>query len=349
MATAAYEPVYAYSRGGHPESLHHGAIAVVSVTGELLAAYGDPYTPTFLRSSAKPFQALPFVLAGGVEYYGITPQELAVITASHSGTDEHAAVVARLQEKTGVAEDQLLCGLHAPYHKPTALAMEKSGKAASTNRNNCSGKHTGMLAYAKMRGWPLHSYIDPGHPMQQEILALFAELAGMSVEQLAVGIDGCSAPNWATPLYNTALAYARLVADDGLPPAQAQACAAVRDAMMAHPDMVAGPGRFDTGLMQVMNGTVLSKGGAEGFEGIGLRPGALGPASPAIGIAIKIADGDARTQVCQSVAVETLRQLGALSDAQLQVLAPFGPMRTITNHRGIETGKAGPVFNLGDE
>jgi L-asparaginase II len=349
MSAPAYEPVYAYSRGGHPESLHYGAIAVVSATGELLAAYGDPYTPTFLRSSAKPFQALPFVLAGGMEHYGITQQELAVITASHSGTDEHASTVASLQAKTGVAEDQLLCGLHAPYHKPTARAMEKSGQPASINRNNCSGKHTGMLAYSKMRGWPLESYVDPGHPLQQEILALFAELAGMSTEQLAVAIDGCSAPNWSAPLYNTALAYARIVADDGLPPAQAAACALVRDAMMSHPNMVAGPGRFDTGLLQAMEKSVLSKGGAEGFQGIGLRPGALGGNSPAIGIAIKIADGDARSQACQSVALETLRQLGALSDTHLEALASFGPMRTLTNHRGIEVGKAGPVFNLGDE
>jgi L-asparaginase II len=349
MQATAYEPVYAYSRGGHPESLHHGAIAVVSATGELLAAYGDAHTATFLRSSAKPFQALPFVLAGGMQHYDLSPRELAVITASHSGTDEHAAVVASIQAKTGITEDQLLCGTHAPYHKPTALALDRSGSTASANRNNCSGKHTGMLAYAKMRGWPLESYIEPGHPLQQEILALFAELAGLSTEQLAVAIDGCSAPNWAAPLYNTALAYARLMADDGLPPAQAKACAEVRDAMIAHPDMVAGPGRFDTGLMQVMNGSVLSKGGAEGFEGIGLRPGALGAASPAIGIAIKISDGDARAQVCQSVSVETLRQLGALSDAQLEALAPFGPERVLTNHRGIEVGKGGPVFKLGDE
>lgn len=346
MSWPAYQPVYAYQRGGQLESLHYGAIAVVSASGELLAAYGDEHIPAFLRSAAKPFQALPFVLAGGVEHYGLTTQELAVITASHSGTDQQVAVVASLQQKTGVSETALQCGIHSPYDKATARQMEQRSETLSANRNNCSGKHSGMLAHARMRGWLLDTYLDPKHPLQLEILSLFGELASLSVDRLALGTDGCSAPNWAAPLYNTALAYARLADPAGLPAEQQRACKAVSAAMRAHPDLVGGPGRFDTALMQATKGRILSKGGAEGFAAIGLPSGALDPGSSAIGIALKIADGDARAQVSQSVALEILRQLGALSPEELQALEAHGPRRMLNNHAGLQVGEAKPAFDL---
>lgn len=346
MSNPAYQPVYSLSRGGYPESLHFGTIAVVAAPGELLAACGDPQLSTFLRSTAKPFQALPLVLAGGVEHYGLTARELALICASHSGTDEHVEVAASIQKKAGLGEDQLLCGTHPPMHKPTAEQLKESGISLTPNRHNCSGKHSGMLAYAKLRGWPLESYIDPNHPMQKEIFSIFAEIASMSVDKLAIGVDGCSAPNWAAPLYNTALAYARLMDPAGLPAAQQVACEQVREAMLANPDIVGGPGRFDTALMQTAVGQILSKGGAEGYQGIGLQAEALGNGSPAIGIALKIADGDARGWVSHAVVLEVLRQLGALSKTQLDRLVDFGPQRSIPNWRGLEVGCGEPMFDL---
>lgn len=346
MSTPDYRPVYALSRGGHLESLHYGAIAVVNANGELVASYGDPQASTFLRSSAKPFQALPFVLAGGVQHYGLTQEELALICASHSGTDEHAHIFGSIRQKVGIELDQLLCGVHPPFHKATADRLQAVGAPLTVARHNCSGKHLGMLAYAKMQSWDLDSYINPAHPIQQQIFAIFAELAGLSVASLAIGIDGCSAPNWATSLYNTALAYARLMDSSGLPKKQAAACTQVREAMIAYPFAVAGPERFDTDLMQAAGGRVLSKGGAEGFQGIGLRPGALGEGSPALGIALKISDGDARAWACQSVTLETLRQLGALSPEELRQLVSHGPQRPVTNWRGLEVGRAEPVFDL---
>ncbi len=346
MPDSAYRPVYALSRGGQPESLHYGAIAVVSIGGELLAAYGNAQLSTFLRSTAKPFQALPFVLAGGVHHYGLTPRELALICASHSGTDEHVEVFQSLQKKIGMTEDQLLCGVHPPFHRPTAERLRKAGEKLTPSRHNCSGKHSGMLAFAKLRGWPTENYIDPQHPLQKEIFALFAELAGLSQDALAIGIDGCSAPNWAAPLYNVALAYARLMDPSGLPTRQAAACEQVRDAMVTNPDIVGGPQCFDTDLMSVAGGRILSKGGAEGYQGMGLRAGALGPGSPAMGIALKISDGDARAWACQAVSLEVLRQLSALSADQLGQLNDHGPSRLVTNWRGLEVGRAGPVFDL---
>ena len=347
MAAPGYQPVYALKRGGHRESLHFGAIAVVSASGELLSAHGDAQLSTFLRSAAKPFQALPFVLAGGVEHYGLSTQELALICSSHSGTDEHAAALAELQQRTGISESQLQCGVHPPYHAATAERMKKAGQPFTPNRHNCSGKHTGMLAFAKLRGWPLDSYLEPSHPLQLEVISLFAELAGFPASQLALGIDGCSAPIWAAPLYSTALAYARLMDPAGLPAAHRRACEQVRAAMLAFPDMVAGPDRFDTMLMQTTGGRILSKGGAEGYQALGLRAGALRVASPAIGIALKIGDGDARAWVSHAVAMQVLGQLGALSEQELAALAAFGPRRSISNWRGLRVGQGDPVFDLG--
>lgn len=346
MMDSGYRPVYALSRGGHPESVHYGAIAVVDTTGRLLASFADPYQSSFLRSSAKPFQAMPFVLAGGVQHYGLTPAELALLCASHSGTDGHLAILHGLMHKCGLGEEALLCGTHPPYHAPTAERLLRQGDVPSAGRHNCSGKHTGMLAYTHMRGWPLESYIDVQHPLQQEILALFAEFAGLPTEDLAVGIDGCSAPNWAVPLYNTALAYARLADPSGLPAAQAAACQQITAAMQSHPDMVAGPQRFDTDLMSAAPGRIVSKLGAEGYQAFGLPAGVLAPDSPGVGIAIKIADGDARKWASHAVALEVLRQLGVLDAATLATLSVYGPLRPVTNWRGIQVGEAAPCFTL---
>lgn len=346
MMQFGYRPVYALSRGGHPESVHYGAAAVVAADGRLLAWIADPHQSSFLRSSAKPFQALPFVLAGGVAQYGLTPAELALLCASHSGTDEHLAVLHSLMQKCGLSEQELLCGVHPPYHAPTAERLQRQGQPYTPGRHNCSGKHTGMLAYARLRGWQQETYIELQHPLQQEILALFAEFAGLQPTDLAVGVDGCSAPNWAVPLYNTALAYARLADPASLPPAQAAACQQITSAMQSHPDMVAGPQRFDTDLMQAMPGHIVSKLGAEGYQAFGLPAGVLAPDAPGVGIAIKISDGDARRWASHAVALEVLRQLGVLDAAAGEQLHAYGPVRSVPNWRGVEVGQAAPCFEL---
>ncbi len=161
-----------------------------------------------------------------------------------------------------------------------------------------------------------------------------------------MGIDGCSAPNWAVPLYNTALAYARLADPTGLPLAQAVACQQITAAMQSHPDMVAGPQRFDTDLMNAAPGRIVSKLGAEGYQAFGLPAGALAPGSPGVGIAIKIADGDARKWASHAVALEVLRQLGVLEAAALAALSAYGPRRPVTNWRGTVVGEAAPCITL---
>jgi L-asparaginase II len=346
MEHPTYEPVFEFTRGEIRESLHYGAIAVVDNQGQLSAWVGDPENVTYLRSTAKPFQALPFVESGGIQHFGLSLRELALICASHSGTDEHVEVASSIQAKVGVGELDLMCGIHAPSHGPTADALRLRGESPTPNRNNCSGKHSGMLAFAQMQGWVLEHYIDPIHPVQQKILQAFAEMCGLAIEDVELGIDGCSAPNFAIPLRNAAWGYARLCDPSSLSTDRADACRTIVQAMTTFPDMVGGPDRFDTLLMQVAGGKILTKGGAEGYQGIGLMPGALGPGSPALGITLKIADGDLSGRARPAVTLEVLRQLGALTKSELEALSRFGPSSSLINHRKLLVGEARPIFHL---
>jgi L-asparaginase II len=341
-----YQPVFELTRGNIVESIHFGAAAVVDSHGRLLAQLGDPQAVTFLRSTAKPFQALPFIERGGHETFKFDPREIAITCASHSGTDEHVATIEAMQAKIGISVDDLLCGTHYPYHEATTDAMKARAELPTPYRHNCSGKHTGMLAHAKMRGESLADYLEMQHPVQQAILQTFAEMCDLPVDQVELGIDGCSAPNFAVPMFNAALGYARLCDPFGLSAERAAACRTITSAMTSHPNMVAGPERFDTLLMEVGAGRILVKGGAEGYQGIGLLPGALASDSPGIGIAIKISDGDPSGRARCGVALAILEALGALSQADLEKLAIFGPVKELSNYRKLHIGQSRPAFQL---
>jgi L-asparaginase II len=339
-------PLVECTRGDTVESVHFGALAVVDPHGTLIASYGDPNTVTFLRSTAKPFQLLPFIEAGGHTHFHFSQQEIALMCASHSGTDHQVKVLSGIQHRAGIQESDLMCGVHPPGHKKTAEEMLLRGEVPTANRHNCSGKHSGMLAFARMNGERLESYLERGHPVQQRILYSFADMCSLPVEQIQLGTDGCSAPNFAVPLLNAAWGWARLADPGSLAPGRASAIHTIVQAMMAHPEMVGGPERFDTVLMQAANGRVVAKGGAEGYQGIGILPGALGPGSTALGVALKISDGDGSGRAVAAVSLEILRQLGALTGQQLQALDAFGPKRAVKNWRKLVVGEMRPVFEL---
>ncbi|MEN8240710.1 MAG: asparaginase [Chloroflexota bacterium] len=346
MAHKAFQPVVELTRGETAESVHFGSIAVVDSSGKLVASYGDPKRVAFLRSTAKPFQALPFIEAGGDKHYQMTPKEIAVICASHSGTDEHVETINALGAKIGVAESALMCGSHPPFHLLTAKELILRGEEPSPLRHNCSGKHTGMLAFAKMIGAPLDTYLEQDHPVQQRILSAFAEMCALEISEIALGTDGCSAPNFATSSYHAAWGWARLVDPDQLSKTRADACRTITAAMTAHPDMVAGPDRFDSALMDAAGGRIVAKAGSEGYQGIGVLPGASGENSPGLGIAIKIADGDRRDTIRPVVVLEILQQLGILDHELGQELAEFGPVVEIKNWRDLVVGEMHPIFKL---
>lgn len=343
---APYQPIFEATRGRISESLQFGAVAVVDSHGRLLASLGDPQVVTFLRSTAKPFQAMPFIEREGQETYHFNNSEIALMCASHSGTDEHVAAVQGMHQKASLHLEDLQCGAHYPYHEATADAMKVRGETPNAFRHNCSGKHTGMLAHAKMRGLPTGSYLEVDHPVQQEILQTFAEMCDLPPAQVELGIDGCSAPNFASPIFHAALGYARLCDPFGLSASRTKACQVITHAMTSHPEMVGGPGRFDTKLMELGKGRILVKGGAEGYQGIGLLPDALGAGSPGVGIAIKISDGDPTGRARHAVSLAILNSLGAISESDPLTLAEFGPVKTLTNFRKLVIGESRPTFSL---
>lgn len=346
MNSSDVQPLVEVTRGPVVESIHFGVIVVTDPSGRVVTSLGNPETVTFLRSSAKPFQVLPFVERGGVEHFGLTDRELAVMCASHHGTDEHVRVIQGIQAKIGVSEADLLCGIHPPEDKATAHRMIANNEPNSQLRHNCSGKHTGMLAHCKLRGWPTEEYIHPMHPLQQTIFQTFCEMSGVSMQELKLGVDGCSAPVFAAPMRAAAWAFARLADPSALAEPRAAALRHIFTAVTANPDMIAAPGALDTELMRVASGKLLAKIGAEGYLGMALLPGACGSNSPAYGITIKVSDGDMHEQRARAtIAVEVLRQLGALSTEQLHKLADFD-RRPQYNWRHIEVGEIRPAFKL---
>lgn len=350
-----YAPIFELRRADTVESIRFGAAAVVDAFGNLLAWYGDPNAVTFMRSSAKPFQVMPFIEHGAKSSYALSQREIAILCSSHSGTEEHIEVLQALQSKTGISHLDLLCGSHYPLDKKSSEKMLVDGQQPASNHHNCSGMHTGVLKRSRILEAPSNGlppdldYIDPDHPVQKEILKTLAEMSGLQAGSIHIGIDGCSLPSFALPLFNAALAYARLCDPEtgGVAPAERRhACIEITRAMMGHPEMVAGPGRFDTHLMQIVHGRLVSKGGAEGVQAIGLLPGVLGPGSPGVGIFSKISDGDTNNFAGPAVVVEILIQLGALSSSEIAELTKFGPSLPVRNWRNVEAGQAYPTFEL---
>jgi len=341
--TNSYQPLIIATRGSLIESQHYGAYAIVDSRGNLVAHCGDPQLVTYMRSSSKPLQVLALVEDGGMEKFAFSDQELALMCASHSGTDKHLEVVISLQNKAGLQESDLMCGTQPPGDSATRKAMRMRGEHPGPRRHECSGKHSGMLANALLHGYAKDNYIAPEHPLQKLILKTCAEMWNLSAEDVPIGIDGCSAPVFAVPLYNAALAFARLSDPILLSLPRARACRRIFSAMAAYPDMVGGPGTFDTCLMVAGKGKIITKVGAEGFQSVAILPGVLSPSSPGLGIAIKIADGDLTGRARSVVAIELLRRLGALSNNQVEELAEFAA-RPLYNWRDLQVGELKACF-----
>jgi L-asparaginase II len=327
-------PLAAATRGAMIDAVHHGSVAVCDRDGRILHSAGNPRFLAPTRSALKPFQAIPLVAAGGVERFGFTRPEVALMCASHSGETRHVDAAGSVLAKTGHTMSDLQCGTHVPGH------YEISGTCPppppySPLAHNCSGKHSGMLAWCALCGAPKETYLAFEHPLQVEIRRCVAHFTGIDAADLVRGIDGCSAPNYAVPLSALATAFARLAAGDD----DAQYGPAARvlaDAMTGYPEMVSGSGRNDLAYMQAGRGDWVTKIGAEGIQAIGVR-------SRGIGIVVKVADGNKRGLHPATVAV--LDQLGLLDDAQREALVPWSepPVR---NCRGIVTGRIKPLVVL---
>jgi L-asparaginase II len=319
------------TRGSEVECRHRGEIAVVDKDGKLRAGLGDPATLVCMRSLAKPFQTLPLITTGAAQAFGFGPEELALMSGSLSGQDFQVELVQKILARLDLTPEALLCGSHAPLHRPTAKALAQAGEKASALHHTCAGKHASMLALCVHHGWPVADYLNPAHPVQQLILKTVAGMMGLKSGDIPVALDGCSAPVFYVPLADIARGFARLAAAPGDSPE-----GIIMSACLSHPRHIAGDGRLETTIMQTLPDRVFAKTGAEGGFALAL-------AEEGLGVALKIEDGASRP--LGPAIIEVLQQLGVLAaEAQAAMESLWRPV--IRNHRKQEVGLLRPAFTL---
>jgi L-asparaginase II len=303
-------------RSGFVESRHLGAVAVADADGRLLATAGDPGLVVYLRSSAKPFQALAVRALGVEAELGLGAVALAGACGSHNGEPDHVASVRKVLEAAGLDETALRC----PAALPTDRTARQKVDGPAPVYHNCSGKHAYMLAGSVVRGWAPERYTEPDHPLQAVVGDTLADFTGSPIEH--VGVDGCGVPVHAVPLRGLAIAYARL----GTRAAAAEeGPAAVVEAVRNHPFMLSGTGQLDTLLVEATGGRVLAKVGAEATYG------AL-DLSTGTGLALKVLDGAPRARGAALLAA--LRALNWLSDTEWDAVVDAA---TVPIHGGGQT------------
>ncbi len=318
-------PMIELWRGGMLESVHAGHAVICDARGEVIEAWGEPAAVIFPRSSCKMLQALPLVESGAADRFGLGTAQLALACASHNGAHIHTDAVGRWLAGLGLGEPDLRCGPQMPDDPEARKELVCGGGTPCQIHNNCSGKHAGFLTFGRHLGAG-PEYVEPDHPVQRAVRAAFEEVTGEASP--GYGIDGCSAPNFATSLHGLARAMARLAAADPDGSARDRAGARLWRAMAAHPELVAGEGRACTELMRAMGGRVAVKTGAEAVF-VAILP------ELKRGIALKIMDGGARAS---EAAITALLLRTGLLEAGHPVVERLltGPMR---NRRGIAVGE----------
>ena len=318
------------TRGSMVESRHHVHAVVVDDTGAVRGAAGDVGLATVMRSCAKPFQALPFVQSGAFDALHWSSEQLALACASHGGEPEHLAIVQGMLASIRLEEGDLACGPHDPLTRRGHKALKESGGTATRLHNNCSGKHTAMLAFAKSQGWPTRGYEQCVHPVQQRVIACLSEWTGLAESQITLMTDGCGVAAFGLPMQRFAYGLARLAAAAERGDAEP---ARVLGAMRAHPFLVGGTDRFDTVVIEETQGRVIAKIGAEGVHAVAI---------PERGLAavVKVEDGAFRAQ--HPAVIRLLQYLDVLPAELPPRLASF--LRSpIVNTRGATVGEIRPV------
>lgn len=315
------------TRGGIVESRHTASYAICNSDGELIGKAGDISAPVFPRSAIKAFQALAMVEAGVADQFGFDDAEIALACSSHNGEPAHVEAARSMLAKAQITEDAYECGPHWPSRDEASRDLAAAGAEPRQVHNNCSGKHSGMLAFAKHLGADLKGYTRPKHPVQQRIAAMMAELCDADVAAAPCGIDGCSVPTWALPLNAWALGFARFGSGNGLSAERRAAADRIITAVRANPFMVAGTGRFCTELMAAVPRAFV-KTGAEGVF-CGAVPHA------GIGIALKCDDG--ATRAAEKLMARLLIDFGGFDDDECAALQGFAAT-PVRNRANIETG-----------
>lgn len=297
-----------HTRGGIPESFHRGVVCVVNEEGKVIHSAGDIQQVCYPRSALKYFQHIPLITSGAFDHFGFTLKELAIMCGSHNGEEMHVEASRGILKKIGLDETHLGCGAQQPTHKSDYLRLIHQGQEPGAIHNNCSGKHSGFLAWCVYHNQPTENYLSPEHPLHQEIRKVTALFHEVQESELVCGVDGCSAPIFAMPVYNQALAYKNLTAPQKFGDEKLnRACTMILEALATYPEMVAGSKRYCTDLIRETKGRIIGKTGADGIYNIALPDRQWG-------ICIKIDDGRMGPQY--NVAQEVLQLLGLLSESE---------------------------------
>ncbi len=326
------EPLVEVHRGDIVESWHHGHVVICDASGEILEAWGDSDAVIYPRSSAKMVQALPLVSSGAADRKGLTQSQLAFACASHQGAPIHVDAANAWLTDLGLGDDDLICGPQTSRDADLRKDMIKNDQSPCRVHNNCSGKHCGFLTLAKDQGAGL-DYVALDNPVQIAVRDAFETLTGL--DSMGVGLDGCSAPNFATTMHGMARAMSFFATAHQRNDVMSKAAARLTEAMYVHPEMVAGDGRACTLLMRAAKEPVALKTGAEGYF-IAILP------ERGIGVAVKALDGAKRAAECMIAAA--LVRLGALDRAHPDVAHFLNP--SILNWDGLVTGHIKPVDTL---
>ena len=317
-------PMIQLWRGGMLESTHLGHAVICDDTGQIVEAWGDPTATIFPRSSCKMIQALPLLESGAAEAHGLTDRQIALSCASHQGAAIHTEAVTRWLADLGLSDADLRCGAHEPYDIAERNRLIKADEKPCQCHNNCSGKHSGFLTLNRhLKGGS--EYIDLDHPVQIAVKQAHEETTGETSP--GYGIDGCSAPNFATSVHGLARAMARFAAATGTGDARDRAMHRLTHSMATHPEMVAGETRSCTELMRAMNGRVAIKTGAEAVF-VAIIP------ERRMGIALKITDGG--TRGAEGAITALLVKLGVLDPNHPAAKKRLNAVQK--NWRGMETG-----------
>jgi len=321
------------TRGGRVESRHVGSFAVVDADGGILLSAGDIERPVFPRSAVKVIQALPLVESGAADRFGLDQEALAIACASHGGEPRHVATAARMLQAAGRDAGTLECGAHWPSHAAAARALACEGGTPGPLHNNCSGKHAGFVCLSCGIGADPRGYINPEHPVQREVKAALEDVTRTPLPEGSHGIDGCSIPTYAIPLRALAHGFARIGTGQGLAPERAAAAKRLREAVAAHPFMVAGTDRFDTAAMSALGTRAFTKTGAEGVYCAAL---------PELGLGVALKCGDGAGRAAEVVMAALLRRLLPLNDREDAAIAPFAAPE-LRNWNGILVGTLRPA------
>ncbi len=301
-------------RAGILESFHRGAVCVVDEFGDIVFSLGNPMQMCYPRSAMKFVQALPLIELGGVEKFGFTPAEIAVMCGSHNAEEAHLTEVKSILNKIGLDESYLNCGAQYPSSKKDANALIKNNQKPHHIHNNCSGKHAGMLALCKLMGHKTEDYLNPQHPIQQLILEYVEAFYEYPRSEMTTAFDGCTAPIYSIPVYNQALCFRNIIYPTKFEEKRQNACKYLIAAISTNPFMVAGTARYCTDMMEVCAPEIIGKTGAEGVFCLGID-------SLKLGICIKIDDGKMQPQY--NVAQHLIRKSNLFSEAALQKLAHY--------------------------